>query len=115
MKKSFEVTGMTCSACSAHVEKSVRKLQGVESVSVNLRQNRMQVEYDDRALTEEAITEAVEKAGYGACPLEPASRGKAKEERRPRDAMGQELAAMRKRLWVSIAFLIPLMLSLIHI
>ena len=109
MKKSFEVTGMTCSACSAHVEKSVRKLQGVESVSVNLLQNRMQVEYDDRALTEEAITEAVEKAGYGACPLEPASRGKAKEERRPRDAMGQELAAMRKRLWVSIAFLIPLM------
>ena len=109
MKKSFEVTGMTCSACSSHVEKSVRKLQGVAAVSVNLLQNRMQVEYDDKALSEEAIMEAVEKAGYGACPLEPANQGKAKQERRPQNAMGQELASMRRRLWVSIAFLIPLM------
>ena len=109
MKKSFEVTGMTCSACSSHVEKSVRKLQGVAAVSVNLLQNRMQVEYDDKALSEEAIMEAVEKAGYGACPLEPAKQGKAKQERRPQNAMGQELASMRRRLWVSIAFLIPLM------
>ena len=59
MKKSFEVTGMTCSACSSHVEKSVRKLQGVAEVSVNLLQNRMQVEYDDKDLTEAAIMEAV--------------------------------------------------------
>ncbi len=109
MKKSFEVTGMTCSACSSHVEKSVRKLQGVAAVSVNLLQNRMQVEYDDKALSDEAIMEAVEKAGYGACPLEPAKQGKAKQERRPQNAMGQELASMRRRLWVSIAFLIPLM------
>ena len=109
MKKSFEVTGMTCSACSSHVEKSVRKLQGVAAVSVNLLQNRMQVEYDDKALSDEAIMEAVEKAGYGACPLEQAKQGKAKQERRPQNAMGQELASMRRRLWVSIAFLIPLM------
>ena len=109
MKKSFEVTGMTCSACSSHVEKSVRKLQGVAEVSVNLLQNRMQVEYDDKALTEAAIMEAVEKAGYGACPLEPASQGKAKEARRQSGALDQELASMRRRLWVSIAFLIPLM------
>ncbi len=109
MKKSFEVTGMTCSACSSHVEKSVRKLQGVAEVSVNLLQNRMQVEYDDKALTEAAIMEAVEKAGYGACPLEPASQGKAREARRQSGALDQELASMRRRLWVSIAFLIPLM------
>ena len=109
MKKSFEVTGMTCSACSSHVEKSVRKLQGVAEVSVNLLQNRMQVEYDDKALTEAAIMEAVEKAGYGACPLEPASQGKAREARRQSGALDQELASMRRRLWVSIAFLVPLM------
>lgn len=66
IKQKFAVTGMTCSACSAHVEKSVRKLDGVTSVSVNVLTNSMQVEYNDEALTKEQIVEAVEKAGYGA-------------------------------------------------
>ena len=62
MKQKFDVTGMTCSACSAHVEKSVRKLPGVSSVAVNLLQNTMMVEYDGDALSDAQICDAV-KAG----------------------------------------------------
>ena len=49
MKQKFDVTGMTCSACSAHVEKAVGKLEGIQTVNVNLLQNSMVVEYDDTA------------------------------------------------------------------
>ncbi|MFQ9901623.1 MAG: heavy-metal-associated domain-containing protein [Ruthenibacterium sp.] len=55
---------MTCSACSAHVEKAVRKVQGVQNVTVNLLTNSMVVEADD-SLSPQAVTAAVEKAGYG--------------------------------------------------
>ena len=65
-KQKFSVTGMTCSACSSHVEKSVQKLSGMEQVTVNLLTNSMQVVYDDTLCKEDAIIEAVEKAGYGA-------------------------------------------------
>lgn len=65
-KQKFSVTGMTCSACSSHVEKSVRKLSGMEQVTVNLLTNSMQVVYDDTFCKEDTIIEAVEKAGYGA-------------------------------------------------
>lgn len=50
MKQKFDVTGMTCSACVAHVEKAVKKLPGVQDVAVSLMTNSMQVEYDDSAL-----------------------------------------------------------------
>ena len=66
MKTKFDVTGMTCAACQAHVEKSVRKLPGVSQVNVNLLQNNMTVEYDDKTLGPEAIIHAVEAGGYGA-------------------------------------------------
>ena len=66
MKQKFDVTGMTCSACSAHVEKSVSKLEGVQCVNVNLLQNSMVVEYDDNALGTTDIIHAVESGGYGA-------------------------------------------------
>ena len=65
MKQKFDVTGMTCSACSAHVEKSVRKLPGVSSVAVNLLQNTMMVEYDGDALSDAQICDAVKAGGYG--------------------------------------------------
>lgn len=65
-KEKYAVTGMTCSACSSHVEKSVSKLQGVDEVSVNLLTNSMQVAYDEGACNIQMITEAVENAGYGA-------------------------------------------------
>ena len=66
MKERFDVTGMTCSACSSHVEKSVGKLTGVENVSVNLLTNSMQVEFDENKLDTAGIIKAVEDAGYGA-------------------------------------------------
>ncbi len=60
----FNVTGMTCAACQAHVEKAVNKVSGVERCTVNLLTNSMEVEYADT--TPETIIAAVEKAGYGA-------------------------------------------------
>ncbi|HWS42958.1 MAG TPA: heavy metal-associated domain-containing protein, partial [Pseudoflavonifractor sp.] len=72
MKQKFEVTGMTCSACSAHVEKAVGKLEGVKSVNVNLMSNNMMVEYDGDSAS---VISAVEAAGYGA--VLPAAAGKA--------------------------------------
>ena len=59
MKQKFDVTGMTCSACSAHVEKAVGKLDGIRTVNVNLLQNSMVVEYDETALHTDDIIKAV--------------------------------------------------------
>ncbi|MCM1135999.1 MAG: heavy metal translocating P-type ATPase [Clostridium sp.] len=69
VKQKYAVTGMSCSACSSHVEKSVRKLSGMKEVTVNLLTNSMQVVYDEAACSEAQIIEAVEKAGYGASPV----------------------------------------------
>lgn len=66
MKQNFDVTGMSCAACSARVEKAVSKISGVENVSVNLLKNSMAVNFDDKAVTERDIISAVENAGYGA-------------------------------------------------
>ena len=68
MKQTFDVTGMTCAACSARVEKASNKVEGVQQATVNLLKNSMDVEYDGNPATVEAICEAVEKAGYGAAP-----------------------------------------------
>lgn len=64
----FNVSGMTCAACSAHVEKAVRGVAGVATVNVNLLMNHMLVEYEEPA-TQILICQAVEKAGYGAVPV----------------------------------------------
>ena len=69
-RKKFNVTGMTCSACSAHVEKAVSKVPGVQSVAVSLLTNTMQVQYDEGATNPDAIIAAVVKAGYGASDAE---------------------------------------------
>ena len=66
MKKKYDVVGMTCSACSTHVDKAVRGLDGVDDVNVNLLQNSMTVEFDENKLSESQIFEAVDKAGYKA-------------------------------------------------
>ena len=78
MKERFDVTGMTCSACSSHVEKSVGKLTGVENVSVNLLTNSMQVEFDENKLDTAGIIKAVEDAGYGAAVKEEHAKSGAK-------------------------------------
>ena len=67
-KEKFDITGMTCSACSTRVEQCVRKLPGVNEVSVNLLKNSMVVSYDEQALDTAGIVAAVENTGYGAIP-----------------------------------------------
>lgn len=110
MKEKFDVTGMTCSACSSRVEKCVSKLEGIENVSVNLLTNSMQVEYNDAVLSESQIIDAVVKAGYGASPkqehVQTAAVGKAKVMENP---MEKQIQNMKFRLIVSFVFLVPLM------
>lgn len=62
MLQKFNITGMTCSACSSHVEKNVAKLEGINKVTVNLLTNSMQVDYEESALTSQTIIKAVENA-----------------------------------------------------
>ncbi len=69
MKQKFNVAGMTCSACSAHVEKAVAKVNGVNSVTVSLLTNSMSVDYDDKTTNAKAICNAVKKSGYSASIL----------------------------------------------
>lgn len=103
MKQKFDVTGMTCSACSAHVEKSVSKLEGVQCVNVNLLQNSMVVEYDDNALGTTDIIHAVESGGYGA-----SVQGETKTQEAPKNVAAEEMHHMKWRLIASFCFLIPL-------
>ena len=109
-KDHFDVTGMSCAACSARVEKSVAKLPGIKEVSVNLLKNSMTVEYDEAALTSEGIVEAVVKAGYGASLREEkGSAGpRAKAAPSPVDIAKQEYEKIWRRLMASVVFAVPL-------
>ena len=110
MKQKFDVTGMSCAACSAAVERAVNRLDGVGAAQVNLLANSMQVEYDEAAVTEADICAAVEKAGYGVSPTAPAGKpGPAKAAPIDEDPAEAELRSMKQRLAVSLAFLAPLM------
>ena len=116
MKERFDVTGMTCSACSSHVEKSVSKLTGVENVSVNLLTNSMQVEFDENKLDTAGIIKAVEDAGYGAAVKDEHAKSGAKtsgqsgsQENNGLSAVEQNVKNMKRRLIVSLIFWIPLM------
>ena len=105
-KQKFNITGMTCSACSAHVEKAVNKLEGVKSASVNLLANSMTAEFDEGILSAQDIIDAVIQSGYGASLPRKAG---AKAQAEPReDTMAQELAGMKHRMVWSFVFLIPL-------
>ena len=100
-KEKFDVGGMTCAACQAHVEKAVAKLDGVKSVSVNLLANSMQVEYEN--ISENDIIKAVENAGYTA-----KRHGAQKKSASASAQRAKELHSMKVRLIVSFSFLIPL-------
>jgi Cu+-exporting ATPase len=106
MKQKFEITGMTCSACSAHVEKAVGKLPGIRSAAVSLMTNSMVADYDEQVLTAADIIRAVVDSGYGAALP---AHGKAKAgEKSAGNQYGAELAEMKHRLIWSFVFLIPL-------
>ena len=98
-QEKFHVTGMTCAACSAHVEKAVAKHPGVQGVTVSLLTNSMQVTYDGPA-TPASICNAVAQAGYGASPKDGGKAEKTNEPANSKTAAG---------LIASIALLIPLM------
>lgn len=103
MKEKFNVTGMTCSACSAHVEKNVGKLDGVQSVNVNLLQHSMTVTFEPEVVDSDAIIQAVKSGGYGA------SLADAKNEApSPQNIAEDEMKEMKFRLISSFCFLIPL-------
>lgn len=100
MKERFNVTGMSCAACSAAVERAVSRLDGVSEVSVNLMSNDMTVEYDGSEKTVKSIINAVQAAGYGASP-------KTNAKASMNDDHGQK--NMKHRLIWSVALLVPLM------
>lgn len=131
MKERYHISGMTCSACSAHVEKAARKLEGVENASVNLLTETMEIEYDESKVQRDGIIRAVENAGYGAEPLATGGRTQGGDAQSGTSADGsagqtayrskgaarssvqkkaeKEARAMKWRLGISIAFLLPLM------
>ena len=110
-KEKFDITGMTCSACSTRVEQCVRKLPGVSEVSVNLLKNSMVVSYDEHSLDTAGIVAAVENTGYGAIPQTSAPH-RSDAARHPETAAANtaqaEYTAMKRRLFLSILFTIPL-------
>ena len=113
-KQTFDVSGMTCAACSARVEKTTSGVAGVEHAVVNLLKNSMEVEYDGNPATLAAISAAVEKAGYGAAPRVEATAaagapsGPAIASAARENAAAKEAAHVRMRLIVSFVFTIPL-------
>ncbi len=105
MKEMFNITGMTCSACSSHIEKAIKKLSGINSVNVNLLQNNMYVDFDENIISSEAIISAVEKSGYSASLRN--NKNKASSDK-PNEAIKKELKDKKLKIILSFIFLIPL-------
>ena len=101
MTEKFVVTGMTCAACAAHVEKAASSLDGVDSAAVNLMLGTLVCSYDVDRVSPQAIITAVEAAGYGAAPADDAKRDIRREQEESARAMGRRL------LW-SVVCLVPL-------
>ena len=117
--EAFDVGGMTCAACQAHVEKAVSKLPGVTNVAVNLLSGSMTVDFDESTLTDDDICTAVDRAGYSAAPVAEAagpdsaaaagtSPARAARLESPIKKLEATARAMKTRLIVSLAFWIPL-------
>lgn len=115
----FDVGGMTCAACQAHVDRAVSKLDGVQSVAVNLLAGSMMVDYDPAQVSPDDICTAVDRAGYSASPVSTGAdvagsngsaqaRSGAAHMESPTKKLEAAASAMRTRLIVSIVFLIPL-------
>ncbi|GAP73101.1 heavy metal translocating p-type ATPase [Candidatus Symbiothrix dinenymphae] len=111
IKRQFDITGMSCAGCVAHVEHSVARLGGVQLVQVNLLTHSMMVEFDTAQITVNAIEQAVFDAGYQAYvrPADARSADARAVKSGGIDFVRQEQRAMRRRWWVSFAFLLPLL------
>ena len=110
VKETYDITGMSCSACSARVEKAVAKIVGAENVSVNLLTNSMQVKRDEKISGAE-IVDAVTDAGYGAALKNSAAPVQKKSAR----TIDVEISEMRTRLVWSLIFLVPTVLISMHV
>lgn len=113
LKEKYTITGMSCSACSSRVEKTVRELAGMHKVSVNLLTNSMQVEYDEGQLNSQQIIEAVTGVGYGAALTGP-QKTRGVQEKTSHDLAQEEIKTMHQRVVWSFAFLLPLMYISMH-
>lgn len=108
----YKITGMTCAACQANVTRCVQKLAGVQEVDVSLLANQMRVCYDEEKLQEAEIIKAVQDIGYGAAPLVQAEKernGFRSEWRQRQEQAAGERRGMKRRLFISILLLVPLM------
>ena len=108
MTQKYNVTGMSCAACSARIEKVVGKLEGVHTVTVNLLMNNMTVDFDENKLSNSQIIQSVIDAGYGAS-LPQEENAPVQAEQKVATAAEEELAGMKTRLIWSVILLIPLM------
>ena len=111
-KDKYNITGMTCSSCSSHVERAVNKLDGIKKLNVNLLSNSMIVEFDENKLDNEKIIKAVIDAGYGAS-IQNDIRQQLKNNNKNIDN-SDVIKSMKNRLIISICFLIPLMYIAMH-
>ena len=109
MKQTFDITGMTCAACSARVGKAASGVPGVTEANVNLLKNSMELDYDGNPRTAQAVVAAIEEAGYGASPRQEAS-GAASHSSfvDPREGAQKAIEAKKKQLIWSIVFGVPL-------
>lgn len=112
VKETYDITGMSCSACSARVEKAVAKVVGAENVSVNLLTNSMQVKYDEMKISAAKIIDAVINAGYGASLK--AGDKKPKTGDSKTRTIDIEIAEMQTRLILSLIFLVPTVFISMH-
>lgn len=102
-KEEFNITGMTCSACSSAIENGVKKMPGTQTVQVNLLANKMTVEFDDTSTTVQKIIDTVQDLGYGAH-----IKSNNKESVKQEDMSKKEYATMKKRCIASFALMLPL-------
>ena len=107
MKQKFKVTGMTCAACSAGIQKTVGKLKGVKNAEVSLMGESMTVDFDEKAISSADIVSSVEELGYGACEYT-AAKSEVKETRVLSSA-GEEAKKLKYRFFASLCFLVPLL------
>lgn len=108
MHQKFQVTGMSCAACSARVEKAVKQVEGVQQVQVNLLSNSMIVDYNEAVVNAEQIIASVVEAGYGASVGDTTQRVGQNSRQSAAEFAKQELDEMKRRLIVSFLFFIPL-------
>lgn len=114
MNQKFNVTGMTCSACSARVERGVKKVDGVQAVNVNLLTNSMAVEYDEDITDNARIIQAVAESGYNASLFIRGAASSVAKSEKAVNPMENEIKEMKYRLIISLVLWIPLMYLAMH-